>query len=156
MQLFLEMSVVIKEELLRSLKKEIESKLELLKESLKSLTDTNDTAVKSSAGDKYETEGEMKQQEFNKIAEQIKLTQKMANVFQHSLPYSGKAIASGSLVKLNNNWFYIAIAWGKINVSGIVIQCISPLAPLSQNLLQKKAQDSFEFNGKMFEIEEVW
>jgi transcription elongation GreA/GreB family factor len=156
LQLFLEMSVATKEKLLSSLKKELESKLEMLKNSLRSLTDTNDTAVKSSAGDKYETEGEMKQQEFNKMAEQIKLTNKMAMVFHQSLPYSGKVVASGSLVKLNGNWFYISIAWGKISIDAKEIQCISPIAPLAQYLLNKKVGDSFEFNGKIFVIEEVW
>ena len=61
-------------------------------------------------------------------------------------------VAINSLVKTNNQIFYITIGLGKLEVENQSIYVISPVTPIYKALEGKKAGDSMLFNGQKLEI----
>lgn len=111
--------------------------------------------TKSSAGDKYETGREMMQQEKNRITAQLNEANKLMVALNHISTKSSSVAENGSLVITNKAKFYLAISAGNITVNNEVYIAVSPASPIGFKMKGLKAGDSFELNGKKYEIEQV-
>jgi len=65
-------------------------------------------------------------------------------------------VTFGAVVKTRLANYFIAISAGRVEVEGQKFYVISPQAPLAQEILQKKAGDTFTFNDKEIKILEVF
>lgn len=112
--------------------------------------------TKSSAGDKYETGREMMQQEKNRITAQLNEANKLMVALNHISTKSNSSTAeNGSLVITDKAKFYLAISAGNITVNNEIYIAVSPASPIGFKLKGLKAGDSFELNGKKYQVEQV-
>ena len=124
-------------------------RLNLLQNEMRALQEASEEETKSSAGDKYETTREMIQAEKEKLAERIEETGKFQHLMSSIQPDVRSAVVqSGSLVQTENGWLYLSVSLGTLEVDGQKIFVISPVAPIGQAMLGKKAGDVFQLNGK--------
>lgn len=125
----------------------------------KTINDAQDAAnedTKSSAGDKYETGREMMQQEINLNTARLNEVNKMSELLDLINPkLEMETVVPGSLVVTNNGSYYIAISIGKTKVEGKEYYIISAASPIGAQLKGLKKGDSFNFNGKKYEIKSV-
>jgi len=129
-----------------------------LKEAESAFRDAEQAAnddTKSSAGDKYETGREMMQQEKNRITAQLNEANKLMVVLNHTSTKSSSIAENGSLVITDKAKFYLAVSAGNITVNNEVYIAVSPASPIGFKLKGLKAGDSFELNGKKYQIEQV-
>jgi hypothetical protein len=104
---------------------------------------------KSSAGDKYETSRAMNHLEKDMHARQLLAHQQdLLALRAINVDSIHHAALPGSFVQTENAAFFIAAGLGKQVVEGKTIVFLSPLSPLAQQLMNKKAGDEFEFKGK--------
>lgn len=136
---------------------------EIVAQRVKNAKDAMDSAqaaandeTKSSAGDKYETGREMMQQEMENNAVQLNEARKLKEILDRINPTKKyDTVQSGSLVITNNGNFYISVGLGKISVDGADFFAIAPSSPLGSLLMEKKAQDTVELNGRKFVLQQV-
>jgi hypothetical protein len=113
---------------------------------------------KSSAGDKYETGRAMghlqKDMHARQLAEYIK---ELATLHSVNTDVVYVAAGPGAFIQTGNVAFFIAAGLGKQSQpDGRTIYFLSPLAPLAKELQNKKAGDSFVFNGGPLTIIEIY
>ena len=112
--------------------------------------------MKSSAGDKHETARAMMQLENEKISRQLDETLKQKNDLEKiDIAAAMPVIASGSLIKANNMYFFMGIPLGRINVGDKQVIVFSLHSPLGQKMAGLKAGDAPAVNGIRYVIEEV-
>ncbi len=112
--------------------------------------------TKSSAGDKYETGREMMQQEIDRNRKQLDEAVKMKNLLlsidQNQV---SDTVQNGSLVITNLGKFYISISRGQLVADGNNYFAVSAVSPIGAKLIRQKKGYEFNFNGKIFKIEDV-
>ncbi len=149
--------MITKEEVLRSCYEEVEKKIAQAKAMMDAAQASANEETKSSAGDKYETGRAMAQQERDKAAAQMEMSLKLKRAFDQIKPEQQlESAAFGSMVCTNQAIFFISTGLGQIELDGTQVFVVSPLAPLSQKLLGKKAGDSITFNGREYGIQSVY
>ena len=130
---------------------------ELLAEELKSLDQSIHEDTKSSAGDKYETGREMIRQEIGKVENQFKQNKvflmEITHLFENEK--SHPKISEGSLLQWGEDWLFISVSIGQIEVADKKVFFLSKNSPLGQELLGKKKLDSVSFRGKTKVIKEL-
>ncbi len=134
----------------------IEERINTAETALQQAREASNDDTKSSAGDKYETSREMMQQDIDRnkrllidAEENQKLLQSIKDV-----PFSDAA-RNGSLVNTNQGSFFLSISAGQLHLENETIFAISAVSPIGKLLLGKKKGDTFNFNGKKYEIGEV-
>jgi len=109
--------------------------------------------TKSSAGDKYETGREMMQQETNRNLAQLNEASKLLVALNHTSTAGSSQMAdAGSIVYTNNGNFYLAISAGQIATDGKNYIAVSPASPIGYKLKSLVAGNSFDLNGKTYQI----
>ncbi|TWR30570.1 3-oxoacyl-ACP synthase [Mucilaginibacter pallidiroseus] len=109
--------------------------------------------TKSSAGDKYETGREMMQQETNRNLAQLNEANKLLVALNHtSTTGSSQMVDAGSIVYTNNGDFYLAISAGQILLDGKNYIAVSPASPIGYKLKGLAPGNSFDLNGKTYQI----
>ena len=112
---------------------------------------------KSSAGDKYETGRAMghleKELHSRQLSENLK---ELALLHGINTSVLYPTATTGAFVECEEESFFLAAGLGKQTVDGRIILFLSPHAPLSKLLLDKKAGDSFPFKGTSQVIKEVF
>lgn len=127
----------------------LEHRLNLLKHEMRALQEASEEETKSSAGDKYETTREMIQAEKEKLAERMEEASNFLHLMGSIQPdIHPSHIQTGSLVQTETGWIYVSVGLGTVHVAGQKIFVISPVAPVAQAMLGKKAGDVFQLNGK--------
>lgn len=135
----------------------INKKIALLSELISDLHVAANNETKSSAGDKFETGRAMMQLEIEKNALQLREWQLQYAELERIDPLRSCLKAeAGALLKCNSGNYYIAVACGKMIMENEIYYAISVEAPIAKILLGKKRGDSFDFNGKKFQINEVY
>lgn len=104
---------------------------------------------KSSAGDKYETARAMMQQELDLLQRQLITNERLKSGLGRLNPAEKPAsIGANSLVRTQQGWFYLAVAFGKVLVSGETVHLVSVDSPFAQKLikaaLEHKSAESTE------------
>ena len=134
----------------------IGERIAMAKKAIDSAQESANSEEKSSAGDKYETARAMghleKDMHSRQMAEHVKELALLREIATDGIYESCRA---GALVKCTDNYFFIAAGLGKQIVNGEQIFFLSPHAPLSKLLKNKKAGDKFLFNGKDMLIVDV-
>lgn len=143
----------IKQSLYKLCVAQVEERIARLQTEMKALKVSAETDTKSSMGDKYETAREMINLEKGKIDQQLAEALKGKQVLDSIDPeksYTSGAL--GSLAKTSNATYFLSISIGKVSLEGVGYFVISPMSPIGQQLLNKKAGEGFSFAGKKVEI----
>ncbi len=135
---------------------EVEKRNNNLLASLNDALDSTANETKSTAGDKHETGRAMAQLEQEKIGSQLTEIGKLKEVlFRINPEKSSIKIELGSLVETSTGIFFISIGIGAFTFEGKSVFCITPMAPVCQQLLGKQAGDTIEWQGKKIAITSV-
>lgn len=134
----------------------VEQKVLIAQKSMKEAQESANSEEKSTAGDKYDTARAMSQIERDMHAKQFTEALHLKQILKGiTISKTSKKIEVGSLVITSIGKFFMSIALGKIQVDGEDIFIISPLSPLGQLMLDKKAGKKVKLNGKEIELIEV-
>ena len=135
----------------------IEQRITAAKETIKNAQEAANSEEKSSAGDKYETSramGHLQKDMYSKqLTEYVKELADLhavntGNLCQHAM--------AGAFIQTATASFFIAAGIGKQIIEGKIIFFLSPHAPLANILQNKKAGDSFVFNGNTVVVTAVY
>jgi len=147
----------LKKNLLQACQDQMDQKLAQIQKRLAAIRDSRDNETKSSAGDKYETGRAMMQMEEEKsrhqLAEALNVSETLKQI-KHDR--QSKQVSSGSLVFTNQGVYFISIGLGKVKLDGQLYFCISPQAPVAQKMVGLQAGSSFDFQGKLINIQDIY
>ena len=139
----------IKSELLNQL----EQKIQDTSNAITSLTESRDSDMKSSAGDKHETSRAKIQTEIDQLSKQLNHIQRQKNNLSAiDIHHTHNVVNIGSLVKTDKGYFYISIAWGRIQIENGIYFVISIASPIGRLLKDKKKGDSIQFRNMSYDI----
>lgn len=120
-----------------------------LNAALNDALDATANETKSTAGDKHETGRAMAQIEQEKLGSQLGEAHKLKEMLSRIDPeITCTVVGSGSLVESSLGTFYVSVGIGVVTVHGMSIFCMTPLAPLCNAMMNKKAGDSILWQGK--------
>jgi len=143
----------VKQQLIAKLQEALEAKVKELAEAITSTTQSRNSDTKSSAGDKFETSREMAQQEIDRYTAQLAQVKKqVSDLKQIDVSIDRQTVQQGCLVKTNTATYFLAIPFGKLSMAIGDVYCISSIAPIAQVMLGKAQGESFQWQGKGFEI----
>ncbi len=135
----------------------IEQRIAAAKTLINNAQEAANSEEKSSVGDKYETARAMSQLEkemhSKQLAQQIR---ELALLHEVKTDVIYASATMGACIECANLTFFIAAGLGKQTINGKLIIFLSPQAPLARLLQNKKAGESFVFNGKETVIEQVY
>ena len=124
-----------------------------IKADLDSAIEARNNDTKSSAGDKHETGRAMIQQEIDVIMAESEKIKNMLSVLESIDPAIKTAVAGqGSLVTTNFGYYFIAIGFGRLQVNGMELQCISAASPIGQLLMGKHKGNTFSLADREYLI----
>ncbi|MBX7181423.1 MAG: hypothetical protein K1X82_04865 [Bacteroidia bacterium] len=132
----------------------LEEKIKFIQNQLNELSQGIENDGKSSAGDKHETSISMMQLEQEKLGEQLFLTlDQHANLLkltnQEFLPIA----CNGRLILTSNGYYFLGVSLGKVTTTaGTTFFALSIQSPFGKLLVGKKMGESFQFNGKNYQI----
>lgn len=133
----------------------IDSKLLELKQNLDELRESANQDSKSSMGDKYETGRAMVQLEQENLMSRYGQLMGQKELLARIDIAKTSHIKLGSLVTTNATQFFLSIGLGKIEVENNIVYAIALDSPIGQKLSRKKEGDSFELNGKKYDIQTI-
>jgi transcription elongation GreA/GreB family factor len=135
---------------------ELKSKINSVNEAIALQKESSSGDTKSSAGDKFETGTAMTHLELEKLGNQLnnlETSLRKLNAFERITPSS--TVKAGSLIKTERNFFWISIGIGEVTLENIKYYVISPISPVAQHLLGKKAGYAFVFNKQQDRIIQI-
>lgn len=134
----------------------IQNRIENIEYSLQQARQASNDDTKSSAGDKYETTREMMQQEMDRNSKLLyEAGQQKIALQQIENVDPAKAVKNGSLALTNEGNFYISISAGELNYENQKFYAVSQAAPIGKALIGKIKNESFKFNGKEYQIQDI-
>lgn len=146
----------IKELLFEKCQKYADSRISHAKEAMHAAQQAANEEMKSSAGDKYNTERAVMQLERDKNAKQLAEALKLSKALDLiSNKKHFDSVELGCLVETSNGNYFIAISIGKVDIDGYTAYAISPTSPLGQQLLGKVEGDQAIFNNKLISIHKI-
>ena len=146
----------IKEDLYQQCIQYVEDYILAAKQAIEDATESANDDTKSSAGDKYETGREMMQQEIDRNRKQLDEATRMKNILLAIDPKQvSDTVQNGSLVITNMGKFYISISRGQLFADGNNYFAVSAISPIGAKLIRQKKGYEFNFNGKIFKIEDI-
>lgn len=146
----------IKEKIQQNILLELNGKLELLNKQIDDAKESRNNDTKSSAGDKFETGREMAQIELNKLELQKNKTQKLQKELSRMpIQKTFDKVEFGSLVYSNTGNYFISFGIGKIIIEELEVFALSAGSPIGLALLNKKAGDKLQFQGREIVITSI-
>ena len=112
---------------------------------------------KSSAGDKYETGramGHLQQEMYAR--QQAGYEREHTSLQQVRTDTLCTSAVPGAFIRCHGISFFIAAGLGRRTVDGNTMLFLSPAAPLAKTLQNKRAGDTFIFNGQTLSIEDIF
>jgi len=147
----------MKKELLAALLQTVLGKLKYIENEIKTSEESKNSDTKSSAGDKHETARAMAQIEIDKLRKQLILTDKQYQALaQINTEKKHLQIGFGSMVQTEHACYFISIGLGKFAFKEQDLFCISLNSPIGAQLLGKKVNETFTFNGKTEQITAIY
>lgn len=144
--------IQLKETLCRLCEVSIDENIRTLEEAIHHAQAAANEETKSSVGDKYETGRAMMQLEIESLSGRLAVARKTkAHLLKIDLKHHS-TIQEGSLAATNHGTFFLAINGGIFTVDDNAITVVSSASPLGQQLTGKKVADTFQLNGRLFEI----
>ena len=148
---------MLREELLIECKKILQGRIDRIKRIMDEAQASSNEESKSSAGDKYETGRAMMQLEKDKAASQLSETLNLRKALdQINLNKPTSIIRLGSIVQTDYGYFFLAAALGNIDFKGNKYFAISPVSPVGEKLLNKKAGERITVKDRTFQIMKVY
>jgi hypothetical protein len=146
-----------KKHLIERVKAVIEERLQELDRQFSELQQALLSDTKSSAGDKHETSRTMTQLEQEKLGKQLHELNHMRSTFLRiNSTDQFDAIQMGNIILTSEGWYYLCVPLGKVTIDEqLTLFCLSPLSPLGNLLIGKKAGDKLTFNSREIEIQTV-
>ena len=134
-----------------------QSRIDEIKLAISSAQNAANSETKSTAGDKHDTARAMMQLDVEQKSKQQAEAEKLKMALAQFSPDSGNsAVGLGSLVQTNAATYYLSISAGKLEIDGKTYFAVSPVSPIAQAMKGKVAGDNFSFNGRSFEIQELF
>ena len=134
----------------------VEQKIAVHQKAMKDAQNAANKEQRSTAGDKYDTSRAMSQNERDMYARQLAESLQMKKTLSTIDPgKASKKAISGSLVITAKGNYYLSVSCGKIVSEGKDYFAISPITPVGQMLLNKKAGDTFEMKEETISITEI-
>jgi hypothetical protein len=135
----------------------IEKRLHELERQFSELQQALLSDTKSSAGDKHETSRAMTQLEQEKLGKQLhELNQLRSTFLRINSNDQFDTIQIGNLIMTTEGWYYLCVPLGKVTIDErLTLFCLSPLSPLGNLLIGKKAGEKLTFNSREIEIQSV-
>lgn len=147
----------LKQKLYQHCRSYIAKRLTVAEEAIREAQASANEETKSSAGDKYETGRAMMQLEIEKNSIQLQEALKLQRILDTINPEKKSVVAEpGSLVKTDQNYFYIAVSIGQVVIGGLSIFVVSADSPIGMRLKGLKQGQVMTFNSKTFNVEEIW
>ena len=144
----------MKIELYQFIEKQIEEKINYMQHLIDDLRASNND-TKSSMGDKYETSREMMQQEITRIQNKLNEVLIQQETVSKIKIVENKTVGLGNYVETTMGNFCMACSFGEIIFENKKIFVLSTQTPLAKILVGKSEKESFEMNGKAFQITKV-
>lgn len=145
-----------KSEIIANCKHDLEGRIKAIESDLALLAADIAEDNKSSAGDKYETSREMANLERQKLAEQLSQNKKSLGYLINLKSANHNRVEAGALIETDQDFIFIAISFGLLEVAGRKVMIISPQAPLAQALLGALAGDQVSFNDRLYKVKAVY
>ena len=146
----------LKQELLEKCEHFIQQKTAALQYAMQGLKQDLENESKSSAGDKFETDREMINIEWNKISNQLQQYEQMRSVLKQINVQVDSGIAkAGSIIFTENANYFISIPAGEIIVQDTRFYAIGSKAPVAIAMLGKTENDSYTFNQQNVLIKKI-
>lgn len=145
-----------KQQLIESCLHFLSGKMKDLEHSLKELQDNANDETKSSMGDKYETGRSMIMLEKEKLLAQHENIRNQFEVLSKLKPELSDTVKPGSLIRANNSNYFISVGLGKIQFNNQNFFLISPASPIAKEMMNRKQDESFQFNAVTWHIEKVY
>lgn len=146
----------LKVELYQYLLSAIQDKINALESNLAAIKESISNETKSTAGDKYETARAMLH------IEQGNLMQQLSNAYHQKneltvidIENQSPVSKQGSLIFTSNGIFFIAIAYGSVQIANKSILVLSTHSPLGKLFIGKRNQETVIFNNNNFLINEI-
>lgn len=141
-----------KEQLLQACKKIIQERIENSNHAMNAAQEAANGEDKSSAGDKYETSRAMGHRDRDMYARQLVEAKNEWQKLDKINLEPSSVIKAGSLIEVNEILYFIASGIGKLEINGQVVMVISKESPIANLMVNKKINDNFSFNGKLWKI----
>ena len=134
----------------------VDNKIIDIKNSLSDIQNAANSDTKSTAGDKHETSRAMAHLEIEKLTKQLNENIKLKETLIKIDTDNSDSIKTGSLIKTNKGYFYLAISLGKLSFKNSEIYAMSPASPIGKLFLNKKEKETFSFNNTCYVIEQFF
>ncbi|MBP0905281.1 3-oxoacyl-ACP synthase [Mariniflexile gromovii] len=135
----------------------VESRFDIIQNTITEIQESLTSETKSSAGDKHETGRAMLQLEREKAGNQLAEIQKIKeNLSKINSSNTTEFIGLGSVVYTNKSNYFIAISAGELKVESELFYAISPNTPVGQLLIGKTVGEEVVFREQPFKIEKVF
>jgi len=143
----------VKIELLKQCRGFVNKRLQTVEEIIKSNQKALSSETKSSAGDKHETGRAMFQLEMEKAGQQLAGIVLMKTILSKiDISKTTKKAHLGSVIYTTSANYFLSISAGKLVIDDVIFFAISVSSPIGKQLLGKKVNDDFTFNGKKITI----
>lgn len=143
----------VKIELLKQCRGFVNKRLKTVEEIIKSNQKALSSETKSSAGDKHETGRAMLQLEMEKAGQQLAGIVVMKTILSKiDISKTTKKAHLGSVIYTTSANYFLSISAGKLVIDDVIFFAISVSSPIGKQLLGKKVNDDFTFNGKKITI----
>ena len=147
----------IKEALFKECEGFVNNRLQNVESVISSNQKALQSETKSSAGDKHETGRAMLQLEMEKAGQQLSGIKQMKETLTRiDISKTSNIAHLGSIIETNTINYFLSISAGKITILNKIYFAISVSSPIGKLLLGKKAPSSIVFNGKTFDIHQIF
>ena len=146
----------LKQQLYSKCQEVLNSRLEVIQNSIKDIEDSFYSETKSSAGDKHETGRAMLQLEREKAGNQLAELKKLNKTLQRiNVNQIHNKVTLGSIVKTTELNYFISLSVGEIILGNEIYFGISMATPMGKLLLSKSVGDLINFRSKEFTIVDI-
>ena len=146
----------LKQQLYSKCQEVLNSRLEVIQNSIKDIEDSFHSETKSSAGDKHETGRAMLQLEREKAGNQLAELKKLNETLQRiNVNQIHNKVTLGSIVKTTELNYFISLSVGEILLGNEIYFGISMATPMGKLLLSKSVGDLINFRSKEFTIVDI-
>ncbi len=147
------MELTLKQELYSLCLAAVEKRISNAQSAFDSAKESANDDTKSSAGDKHETGRAMAQLEQEKTAHQLNEALELKKLLEKTDPsFVSKSVQSGSLVVTDKGNFYVSVPIGKLTFKKSDYFAISIASPIGGKIKSGKKNDTFEMNGVVYKI----
>ena len=147
---------MIRKNVFSSLITAIDDRINDLKEELAQLREGLSSDTKNTSGDKHETSRAMNQLEQERVGKLLVQSEDMKSEVRRLAAIKPiDSVQIGSLLQLENDWYLIAVAFGKLCTDTGNVFVLSPASPIGNLLINKRIGETVLFNDRKMTIRSI-